>query len=455
MHVYRRQHIDDAASAVPGVKRASNMKYLWFIITICYLSMTLLVAEPIDRTSKYRGQYLGQNLPGNKPEPFLPDIFSAWNDYGLHPQSSPIFLPDGDEMYFADQSYPVVKGRSKSVWYMHEVDDAWTGPDIEPFSSDCSDWGVFSSPEEGIIHFISTRPLQGKGSPKDADIWYVRKNEKGFSEPGRIGHPVNTPFDEASGTVTGNGLLLFSSNRPGGAGGFDIYMSRNVADNYTEPANLGEIINTKADEYVLCAASDLGFLILYRYDKDNEPDNGLYVSFRLGDQSWTEPKSVGDHINMLNATWASLSPDGEYLLFLGQGNGVYWLKTELIDYLRMADLDISKRLHQTLLDHGLESACAEYFIMKNEHAKYIDLDEFFLNQKGYQLLQAGIITQAIRIFRICVALFPTSWNAHDSLAEAYLVAGETELAKTHYRESLDLNPENGNARRRLEELEIK
>jgi tetratricopeptide (TPR) repeat protein len=92
--------------------------------------------------------------------------------------------------------------------------------------------------------------------------------------------------------------------------------------------------------------------------------------------------------------------------------------------------------------------------MKNDHAEYVDLDEFFLNQRGYQLLQAGDIARSIGLFRICVEIFSASWNAHDSLAEAYLAAGETEQAKIHYRRSLELNPENDNARCRLNELEM-
>ncbi len=436
-------------------KRSIGMNRRFFLFAICCTLITVLQAQSIHRMSEYRGQYLGQTLSGYKPEPFVPDLFSSWNNYGFHLQSSVIFSSGGRELYFIDQSYPVVKGRSQSIWYMYQIEDAWTEPDVAPLSSDYSDWGVFLSPEDGFIYFASTRPLLGKGSPKDADMWYAEKNENGFSEPKIIEQPVNTHFDEVSGAVVENGALFFSSNRPGGKGGFDIYLTRNTGGDYTEPVNLGEVVNTKADERVMCVAPDLSFLILHRYDANKEANAGLYVSYKLSDHSWSEPKSIGDHINMLNVTWASLSPDGECLFFLGKGYGVYWVKAELIDYLKKADLDISEALLQTLFDHGLESACARYYVMKNEHAKYVDLDEFLLNQKGYQLLQAGDIRQSIGILRICVALFPTSWNAHDSLAEAYLAAGETGLAKTHYEKSLELNPENGNARQKIEELEMK
>ncbi|HJR52618.1 MAG TPA: tetratricopeptide repeat protein [Gemmatimonadota bacterium] len=46
---------------------------------------------------------------------------------------------------------------------------------------------------------------------------------------------------------------------------------------------------------------------------------------------------------------------------------------------------------------------------------------------------------------------PQSWNAHDSLGEAYLAAGRVAEARASYAESLRLNPENETARELLQE----
>ena len=48
--------------------------------------------------------------------------------------------------------------------------------------------------------------------------------------------------------------------------------------------------------------------------------------------------------------------------------------------------------------------------------------------------------------------FPDSWNAHDSLGEAYLAHGNVEAARAEYERSLELNPENENAREVLRGL---
>ena len=59
---------------------------------------------------------------------------------------------------------------------------------------------------------------------------------------------------------------------------------------------------------------------------------------------------------------------------------------------------------------------------------------------------------AIAVLRINVEKFPESWNAHDSLAEAYMKGGDEESAIRHYRKSLARNPENENGLEMLRRL---
>jgi len=75
-----------------------------------------------------------------------------------------------------------------------------------------------------------------------------------------------------------------------------------------------------------------------------------------------------------------------------------------------------------------------------------------LNALGYRLLSEGNIVEAIKVLKTNVQTFPESWNACDSLAEAYAVAGRTAKAIHYYTESLRLNPGNENARRMLGRL---
>lgn len=80
-------------------------------------------------------------------------------------------------------------------------------------------------------------------------------------------------------------------------------------------------------------------------------------------------------------------------------------------------------------------------------------DEAELNSLGYHYLgQRRNLAGAVAVFEETVRLHPQSWNAYDSLGEAYAAAGNRERALASYERSLALNPENTNARTVLARL---
>jgi tetratricopeptide (TPR) repeat protein len=78
--------------------------------------------------------------------------------------------------------------------------------------------------------------------------------------------------------------------------------------------------------------------------------------------------------------------------------------------------------------------------------------EGYFNAMGYKYLNNDEIKLALQIFEFNVQLYPTSANVYDSLGEAYLKSGSKSLAKKNYLKSLDLNPNNPNAKRVLAQL---
>ncbi len=78
-----------------------------------------------------------------------------------------------------------------------------------------------------------------------------------------------------------------------------------------------------------------------------------------------------------------------------------------------------------------------------------------VNSRGYELLNAGELEPALRVFQFNTLAFPDDANTWDSLAECYLAMDELELSKEYYEKSLKLNPENTNAVRMLEIIELK
>ena len=75
------------------------------------------------------------------------------------------------------------------------------------------------------------------------------------------------------------------------------------------------------------------------------------------------------------------------------------------------------------------------------------------NGVGYRLLAEGRVPFAITVLRVNVERYPQSPNAHDSLGEAYLAAGDYARARASYREVLALDPGNANAQRMLRTID--
>jgi CubicO group peptidase (beta-lactamase class C family) len=80
------------------------------------------------------------------------------------------------------------------------------------------------------------------------------------------------------------------------------------------------------------------------------------------------------------------------------------------------------------------------------------ISEGTLNQTGYNLMAGKKTEDAILVFRKNVDLHPASWNAYDSLGEAYMKNGDKELAVKSYTKSVELNPANENGVSTLKKL---
>jgi tetratricopeptide (TPR) repeat protein len=101
---------------------------------------------------------------------------------------------------------------------------------------------------------------------------------------------------------------------------------------------------------------------------------------------------------------------------------------------------------------GTEAALNFYQWIKDGTAKGFKADEGSLNQLGYHLLQQKKIDEAIKVFQRNVQEYPNASNPYDSLGEAYMTAGQKDMAIKNYEKSLELNPNNKNGADMLKKL---
>ena len=121
---------------------------------------------------------------------------------------------------------------------------------------------------------------------------------------------------------------------------------------------------------------------------------------------------------------------------------------------RPRPMTLGEELGETYRMKGLDAALAAYADLRSTYygKGAYNFGEDALNNFGYALLRNEDTAGAIQIFTLNAETFPESANVWDSLAEAYMKAGDTDQAVTHYQKSLDLDPNNDNAKAMLEKL---
>ena len=245
--------------------------------------------------------------------------------------------PDGLEMYFISDR-PGGSG-DWDIWVTKRAaTDADWGPseNLGPtVNSPQFEGGAHISPDGLALYFGSLRP-EGQGTQ---DIWTTTRLSKNdpWTTPVNLGPPVNSPYHETCPAVSADGLELYfsSGTRPGGSGKKDIWLSTrpSVEEPWGEPANLGSVVNTVyMDDYIWLSPDGL----LLVFDSDRPGGFGgydLWITRRASrGEPWTIPVNLGSGVNGpgLEALGA-LSADGQMLYFcsdrpggLGGGWGDTW-----------------------------------------------------------------------------------------------------------------------------------
>jgi len=299
-------------------------------VTLLLLTSALLMLFTSCRTQDdfpvLKGPYLGQKLPGTRPEMFAPDIISTEThaEYGGH------FSPDGREFYFTRYS----PGGLAKLWATEIKDAVWTKPrvlsfmDAFPGAESCIHPGGekffyvhFDSESEGIKH----------------DIYVVEKSETGWGVP----HPLTrTELGKRriSPYVASNGNLYFSGDFDS-PGQKDIYCSRLIDGVYATPHNLGPSVNSDYHEEHVYVSPDERCILFDSYRPDVYGKSDIYFSYRMKDGTWSKAQNLGPTVNSEHYDWYPIvTPDGKCLIFsrtLSSGKiNLYWVDAKIIENLK-------------------------------------------------------------------------------------------------------------------------
>jgi ankyrin repeat protein len=268
--------------------------------------------------TNFQGSYFNQKAPENRAEIFALGVVSS--EFGVH--SSPAFMPDGTEVYWS-----TMDSRKRGILYTKLENNKWIMPRIAAFSSGYHCANPVLSPDGKKLFFHSERPVKKNGK-NSLGIWCVERSGKAWSSPKQIPASVRSSSPGWQISLDKNSNIYFSTR-----GLSDIYISRYLDGSYAKPENLGPSINTEyidADPFIEANAECLVF-------SSNRPGGiggfDIYVAFRNGSGTWGKAKNIGKGVNSpSNELWPVISPDGRYLFFASNRNGtvdVYWIDSKI------------------------------------------------------------------------------------------------------------------------------
>lgn len=230
--------------------------------------------------------FIRSNHPENTlyPQPGTQDIWmSKLDSMGKWSPARHLKAPFNDELYngiegfSADGNTRYIKGYYErgqydgmGFSYFVLTKNGWEGPkgikvknyesSINPNHLSISSH-MHSDNKTLLMSFVP----KGKNR-KDHDLFVSFRKENGtFSEPQLL--PISSAYDEIGPFLAADNVTLyFASDRPGGYGSHDIWMTRRLDDtwqNWSEPVNLGPEINTSDwDAYYSVAASgDVAYMV--------------------------------------------------------------------------------------------------------------------------------------------------------------------------------------------------
>jgi predicted alpha/beta superfamily hydrolase len=179
------------------------------------------------------------------------------------------------------------------------------------------------------------------------------------------------------------------------------------------------------------------------------PELPGYMSISIGDEPGG--KLAVDSLTRQLRRSAPTSLKWQFMQYLNEDHFSVGYKS-MYDGLRFIYSDWFINPQDTFAIKSYKDIKQHFELLSRQYGYKIVPGEEFMNECGYQRLNGNHVEQAIEIFRENLTNHPSSSNAFDSMAEAYMKNGDNKLAIIHYRKSLELNPGNENAKQMLKKL---
>jgi hypothetical protein len=263
-------------------------------------------------------------LPGSDPQLFAPNMFRADKSYIGYQALR------GDELIYATTD---AKWTSSAL-YLRKADRLF---EAKPLDLLHSSWEgePFVSADGKRLYFTAILPPGDK--PWHSDLYVAMRQGEGWGTPKPLPAPVNTAASEWHVSLTAKGVFYFCSERDGGRLKGDIFRAVPEGASYRVD-KLPDTVNTAFNDCDPLIAPDESWLIFHSDRPGGFGAHDLYISFRDVKGGWSPAVNMGPSIH--TAAWEmapSLTPDGKFLMFVRrkafettEPSRIWWVSSEII-----------------------------------------------------------------------------------------------------------------------------
>lgn len=233
----------------------------------------------------------------------------------------------GDNINSADDNFQAeLSGNGNSIVYMaglkfynaiyhsKKVNGKWTPPvNLSPQVKSDGNLFVSSLSADGTTLYMT------KNDNFNSDIYVSYFNDSIWSEAEKLNDNINTTYWESHASESHDGsTLYFSSSKIEGYGGMDIYKSEKnqVTGEWSEPVNLGDVINTPFNEDCPFLTKDGKRLYFSSQGHNTIGGFDIFYSVKSDSNTWTKPVNIGYPINSTD--------DDIFFTPFNEGNGAFY-----------------------------------------------------------------------------------------------------------------------------------
>lgn len=245
----------------------------------------------------------------------------------------PFITADGKTMYFVRDDYPGNVGKDKDhndIWYSKFNGTSWTKAQNigSPLNNEGHNFVIYATPDGNTL--IVNGLYSAFGEPEGNGISITHKNSNNtWSVPKRIkidNFYNDDKYQNFAFTPDLQVMVLAIKRNDDTYGESDLYVSFRKADGtYSEPKNMGNVVNTDEDEGTPFIAADGKTLYFYSEGHPGYGSGDIFMTKRLDNTwtNWSTPLNLGPNVNSSDwDAYFTLDAQGKYAYLVSSSNAI-------------------------------------------------------------------------------------------------------------------------------------